>query len=153
MPLLKMIHLRCENGSARCYYDFELEQESIAGVVMAKNVLGGELETCCTDPMTGWYRNGACDTGPGDHGLHLVCVLLTKDFLKFSKAMGNDLSTPVPAWGFPGLKAGDRWCLCATRWKEALEADLAPQVVLESTHMSMLEFATLEELQAHAVVG
>ena len=120
---------------------------------MAKNVLGGELETCCTDPMTGWYRNGACDTGLGDHGLHLVCVLLTQEFLKFSKAMGNDLSTPVPEWGFPGLKAGDRWCLCATRWKEALEADLAPQVVLESTHMSMLEFATLEELQAHAVIG
>lgn len=118
---------------------------------MARNVLGGELEVCCTNPMTGWYRNGSCDTGPGDHGLHLVCAVMTDDFLRFSKAMGNDLSTPREEWGFPGLKEGDRWCLCATRWKEALEAGMAPQVVLEATHMSMLEFATLEELQAHAV--
>lgn len=118
---------------------------------MARNVLGGELEVCCTNPMTGWYRNGSCDTGPGDHGLHLVCAVMTEDFLRFSKAMGNDLSTPREEWGFPGLKEGDRWCLCATRWKEALEAGMAPQVVLEATHMSMLEFATLEELQAHAV--
>ena len=119
---------------------------------MARNVLGGELEVCCTNPMTGWYRNGSCDTGPGDHGLHLVCAVMTDEFLAFSKAMGNDLSTPVPEWGFPGLKEGDRWCLCATRWKEALDAEMAPQVVLEATHMSMLEFATLEELKAHAVV-
>ena len=118
---------------------------------MARNVLGSEFEVCCTNPMTGWYRNGACDTGPGDHGLHLVCALMTEEFLRFSKAMGNDLSTPVPEWGFQGLKEGDRWCLCATRWKEALDAGMAPKVVLESTHMSMLEFATLEELQAHAV--
>jgi len=118
---------------------------------MARNVLGGELEVCCTNPMTGWYRNGSCDTGPGDHGLHLVCAVMTDKFLAFSKAMGNDLSTPVPEWGFPGLKEGDRWCLCATRWKEALDAEMAPQVVLEATHMSMLEFATLEELKAHAV--
>jgi uncharacterized protein (DUF2237 family) len=119
---------------------------------MARNVLGGELETCCTSPMTGWYRNGSCDTGPGDHGLHIICAVMTDRFLAFSKAMGNDLSTPVPEWGFSGLKEGDRWCLCATRWKEALDAGMAPQVVLEATHMSMLEFATLEELEAHAVV-
>lgn len=118
---------------------------------MATNVLGGPLQSCCMDPVTGFYRNGRCDTGPGDHGLHVVCALMTDDFLRFSKSRGNDLSTPVPQWGFPGLKEGDRWCLCATRWKEALEAGMAPKVVLEATHISMLEFATLEELQAHAV--
>jgi len=118
---------------------------------MATNVLGGPLQLCCMDPVTGFYRNGRCDTGPGDHGLHVVCALMTDDFLRFSKSRGNDLSTPVPQWGFPGLKEGDRWCLCATRWKEALDAGMAPKVVLEATHISMLEFATLEELQAHAV--
>ncbi|MBU6293186.1 MAG: DUF2237 family protein [Planctomycetes bacterium] len=118
---------------------------------MATNVLGGPLQSCCMDPVTGFYRNGRCDTGPGDHGLHVVCALMTDDFLRFSKSRGNDLSTPVPQWGFPGLKEGDRWCLCATRWKEALDAGMAPKVVLEATHISMLEFATLEELQAHAV--
>ena len=118
---------------------------------MATNVLGGPLQSCCMDPVTGFYRNGRCDTGPGDHGLHVVCALMTDDFLRFSKSRGNDLSTPVPQWGFPGLKEGDRWCLCATRWKEALDAGMAPKVVLEATHISMLEFATLEELQAHAM--
>ncbi|MBM4096973.1 MAG: DUF2237 domain-containing protein [Planctomycetes bacterium] len=118
---------------------------------MATNVLGGPLQSCCMDPVTGFYRNGRCDTGPGDHGLHVVCALMTDDFLRFSKSRGNDLSTPVPQWGFPGLKEGDRWCLCATRWKEALDAGMAPKVVLEATHISMLEFATIEELQAHAV--
>ena len=118
---------------------------------MAKNVLGGELETCCTDPMTGWYRNGACDTGPGDHGLHLVCVLLTQEFLKFSKAMGNDLSTPMPQYGFAGLKAGDQWCLCAPRWQEAFEEGKAPQVKLHSTHIAATEFCDVEGLRAHAI--
>lgn len=118
---------------------------------MASNVLGGPLQSCCMDPVTGFYRNGRCDTGAGDHGVHVVCAVMTDEFLRFSKSRGNDLSTPVPQWGFSGLKDGDRWCLCASRWKEALDAGMAPKVVLEATHISMLEFATLEELQAHAV--
>lgn len=118
---------------------------------MASNVLGTPLKSCCMDPVTGFYRNGKCDTGAEDHGLHLVCVRLTEEFLRFSKSRGNDLSTPVPQWGFSGLKEGDHWCLCATRWTEARDAGMAPKVVLEATHISMLEFATLEELQAHSV--
>ena len=117
---------------------------------MASNVLGTPLKSCCMDPVTGFYRNGKCDTGAEDHGLHLVCVRLTEEFLRFSKSRGNDLSTPVPQCGFSGLKEGDHWCLCATRWTEARDAGMAPKVVLEATHISMLEFATLEELQAHA---
>lgn len=117
---------------------------------MAKNVLGTDLQPCSMHPRTGWFRDGCCNTGPGDHGLHLVCVRATAEFLAFSKAVGNDLSTPRPEYAFPGVKPGDRWCLCATRWVEAKEAGVAPPVVLEATHMSMLEFATLEELQAFA---
>jgi uncharacterized protein len=117
----------------------------------ARNVLGEPMKTCCTSPMTGFFRNGRCDTGPGDHGLHLVCARMTTEFLAFSKARGNDLSTPFPMYGFPGLKDGDCWCLCVTRWKEALEAGMAPQVRLASTHMSALEFVSLEELTAHAL--
>ena len=117
---------------------------------MAKNVLGTPLQTCSMSPRTGWLRDGCCNTGPGDHGLHLVCVRVTADFLTFSRRAGNDLSTPRPEFGFPGLQPGDRWCLCATRWTEARNAGVAPPVVLEATHMSMLEFATLEELQEHA---
>lgn len=116
----------------------------------AKNVLGGPLKTCSTDPLTGFYRNGCCDTGPQDGGLHLVCAVMTDDFLEFSKSVGNDLSTPNPMYRFPGLKAGDRWCLCASRWREAYDAGKAPKVVLESTHMLALEFASLEELQEFA---
>jgi uncharacterized protein len=118
---------------------------------MAKNVLGTELETCSTRPMTGWFRNGCCDTGPGDMGVHTVCALMTTPFLAFSKAKGNDLITPVPDFQFPGLNAGDRWCLCAARWKEAYDAGMAPPVFLEGTHMSTLEFVSLEELQKFAV--
>jgi uncharacterized protein (DUF2237 family) len=116
-----------------------------------KNVLGGPLQSCCTDPMTGFYRTGRCETGPGDIGLHVICAQVTAEFLAFSRARGNDLTTPVPEADFPGLVPGDRWCLCATRWKEALEAGVAPPVILEATHMSALEFVSLEELQAHAV--
>ncbi len=104
-------------------------------------------------PKTGWRRDGCCNTGPGDHGLHLVCVQVTAEFLEFSRSVGNDLSTPMPEYQFAGLTPGDRWCLCATRWTEAREAGFAPPVVLEATHMSMLEFASLEELREHAVVG
>lgn len=117
---------------------------------MAKNVLGGDLEVCGTRPMTGFYRDGRCHTGPGDIGVHVLCAQVTQEFLDFSMRTGNDLSTPVPAFHFPGLKAGDRWCVCVTRWKEALDAGVAPPVVLEATHMSALEFVTLEDLTTHA---
>ena len=120
-------------------------------VNLGRNVLGGELQGCSTDPMTGFYRNGMCSTGPGDHGLHVVCVRLTNEFLEFSRANGNDLSTPIPEFGFPGLEEGDKWCLCVTRWKEALEAGHAPQVYIEATHVSALEYVDREDLQAHAV--
>lgn len=117
----------------------------------ARNVLNKPLKACCMNPKTGFYRTGFCDTGGGDVGIHVVCARMTEDFLQFSRERGNDLSTPVPEWGFPGLKPGDRWCLCVVRWKEALEAGQAPPVVLESTHISTLEFVSLEELRKHAV--
>ena len=115
-----------------------------------RNVLGGELADCSHDPLTGWHRDGCCATGPGDTGVHVVCAVVTEEFLAFSRSKGNDLSTPVPQFRFPGLKGGDRWCLCAARWKEAYDAGVAPGVVLEATHMAALEFATLEELREHA---
>ena len=118
---------------------------------MATNVLGGPLQSCCMDPVTGFYRNGRCDTGAGDHGVHVVCAVMTDKFLRFSKSRGNDLSTPVPQWGFPGLKDGDRWCLCALRWKEAQEAGCAPPVILEACHQRVLELIPMEALQAHAL--
>lgn len=117
----------------------------------AKNVLGTELQTCSTDPMTGFYRDGCCNTGGQDFGLHVVCTQVTDEFLEFSRDRGNDLSTPNKMYGFPGLVAGNRWCLCAARWKEAYDAGVAPKVVLEATHISTLEFASLEQLQAHAI--
>ena len=117
---------------------------------LPKNVLGTELELCCTDPMTGFFRDGYCRTGMEDYGLHLVCAIMTDEFLAFSKSVGNDLSTPVPEYQFPGLMAGDNWCLCVTRWKEALEAGCAPKVRVKSTHISAIEFVSLEELKAHA---
>ncbi|MFW5653038.1 MAG: DUF2237 family protein [Planctomycetota bacterium] len=119
----------------------------------ARNVLGTELRPCCTDPMTGFYRNGRCDTGPGDLGVHTVCAEMTEEFLTFTRSRGNDLSTPHPEFDFPGLNPGDRWCLCAARWQEAFEADVAPPVVLEATHMASLEFVDLESLKAHAVAA
>lgn len=115
-----------------------------------KNVLGGELQACSLDPRTGFYRDGCCGTGPEDAGLHVVCAEMTAEFLAFSRSRGNDLITPNPLFGFPGLRPGDRWCLCAARWKEAFDAGVAPPVVLEATHISALEFASLEELQLHA---
>lgn len=117
----------------------------------AKNVLGTELEDCSLDPMTGFFRDGCCNTGPEDVGLHTLCAEMTDEFLKFSKSRGNDLSTPNPMFQFPGLKAGDRWCLCVLRWKEAFEAGMAPLVNLRATHMSVLEFVDLEHLQEYAV--
>ncbi|NET87888.1 MAG: DUF2237 domain-containing protein [Kamptonema sp. SIO1D9] len=117
----------------------------------ATNVLGGKLETCCTSPMTGFYRDGKCNTGAGDMGAHIVCAQVTEEFLTFTKNRGNDLSTPMPMYNFPGLKPGDRWCLCASRWQEALEAGVAPPVVLAATHASALEYVSLGELKQHAV--
>ena len=117
----------------------------------ARNVLGGELETCCTSPMTGYYRDGTCNTGGGDFGAHIVCAQVTQEFLAFSKSRGNDLSTPVPAFEFPGLKPGDGWCLCASRWKEALDAGVAPPVVLSATHASTVEYVSLDELKQNAL--
>jgi len=116
----------------------------------AKSVLGTELEICSTDPMTGFYRDGCCNTGGQDVGLHVVCAEMTAEFLEFSRDRGNDLITPVPMYQFPGLKPGDRWCLCAARWKEAYDAGKAPKVHLAATHVSALEFASLEELREHA---
>ena len=118
---------------------------------MAHNVLGGELQACSTDPLTGFYRNGCCDTGGEDTGVHTVCVRLTEEFLAFSKEVGNDLSTPRPEYGFSGLQPGDQWCLCASRWAEALAAGRAPEVVLEATHARTLEWVDLSDLRQHAV--
>jgi uncharacterized protein (DUF2237 family) len=115
-----------------------------------KNVLGGELESCCTDPMTGFYRDGYCRTGADDTGRHTVCIKATDEFLAYSKAAGNDLSTPMPQYAFPGLQEGDKWCLCMLRWREALEAGMAPQVYLAATHEAALTVVSLEDLKAHA---
>lgn len=117
----------------------------------AKNVLGSQLEPCCLDPLTGFYRDGHCHTGAEDRGLHLVCVQVTDQFLEFSRQQGNDLITPRPEYAFPGLKDGDCWCLCVLRWKEALEAGVAPRIKLASTHISTLEFVSLSQLQAMAI--
>lgn len=115
------------------------------------NVLGQPLEPCSTQPLTGFYRDGRCDTGFEDTGLHVVCAQVTGEFLAFSQAAGNDLSTPRPEFGFPGLRPGDRWCVCATRWKEALEAGVAPPVVLEATHVGALDIIPLDDLRRHAL--
>ena len=117
----------------------------------AKNVLGSKLEVCSTQPMTGFYRDGCCNTGSGDFGVHTVCAEMTEAFLSYTRAQGNDLSTPMPAYNFPGLKPGDRWCLCASRWKEAYDDGVAPKVVLEATHEATLRVVSLEQLQEHAL--
>ncbi len=117
----------------------------------SRNVLGEKLEACSMAPLTGFFRNGCCDTGPADVGSHTVCVVTTEGFLAFSASRGNDLSTPMPEYGFAGLKPGDRWCLCAPRWQEALEAGRAPKVVLRATHEGALRYCTLEDLKRYAV--
>ena len=116
-----------------------------------KNVLGTDLQACCYEPRTGFFRDGFCRTGPEDRGLHTVCVVLTERFLAFSKACGNDLSTPRPEYNFSGLQAGDRWCLCAERWREAWQAGEAPGVILESTHEGTLAIVSRSILEEHAV--
>lgn len=117
---------------------------------MKRNVLGGPLAPCSMDPVTGFYRDGFCFSDADDIGCHSVCAEVTEEFLLFSASAGNDLSTPRPEYGFPGLLPGDRWCVCAARWKEAFDAGCAPPVILKSTHESALKFVRLEELQAHA---
>jgi uncharacterized protein (DUF2237 family) len=117
----------------------------------ARNVLGGELKPCSVDPVTGFFRNGCCETSHEDVGLHTVCAVMTAEFLAFSRAAGNDLTTPVPEAGFPGLNPGDRWCLCAPRWKEALDAGAAPQLVLDATHEETLAIVPLGVLKDYAV--
>jgi uncharacterized protein (DUF2237 family) len=116
-----------------------------------RNVFGEPLAVCCLAPMTGFYRTGCCETGPEDRGAHVVCVETTAAFLEFSKSRGNDLSTPLPEFGFPGLKPGDRWCLCAARWQEALDAGAAPRVVLSATHEAALEHVALADLKRYAL--
>jgi len=114
------------------------------------NVLGTELVPCSYDPLTGFFRDGCCRTDESDAGSHLICAKVSAEFLAFSRLVGNDLVTPRPEWRFRGLKPGDRWCLCATRWRQALLAGVAPPVVLESTHEKALEFVSLDDLQRHA---
>lgn len=116
----------------------------------SRNVLGGSLLACSYAPLTGFYRTGCCETGPDDRGLHLVCTRVTREFLDFSRQAGNDLTTPRPEYRFAGLKPGDRWCLCALRWLEALDAGMAPPVVLEATNEAVLELVELDVLRAHA---
>jgi uncharacterized protein len=117
----------------------------------ARNVLGAPLENCSIKPMTGFFRNGCCDTSPQDFGSHTVCIVATAEFLEFSKSSGNDLSTPIPAYQFPGVKPGDRWCLCAPRWQEALDAGHAPRVVLRATHEGALQHCSLADLKRFAI--
>lgn len=117
----------------------------------AKNVLGGQLQLCCDDPMTGYFRDGFCNTSNMDVGTHVVCAIMTDEFLEFTKSKGNNLSSPAPEFGFPGLKAGDGWCLCALRWKEAFKAGVAPSVKLESTHEKVLQYISLQDLKSHRV--
>jgi uncharacterized protein (DUF2237 family) len=118
-----------------------------------KNVLGSELEACSFDPLTGYFRDGCCNTDETDLGSHLVCVCVTEAFLTFSRSRGNDLVTPRPEYRFAGLKAGQRWCLCANRWRDALEAGCAPPVILASTHIKALEFVTMAQLEQHRYQG
>ena len=118
---------------------------------MQRNVLGGDLQDCSRDPLTGYYRTGCCENHGDYPGMHTVCCRVTADFLEFSKSRGNDLSTPMPQYGFPGLRPGDQWCVCAERWKEAFDAGIACDVVLAATHLSTLEYVDLAELKAHAV--
>ena len=116
-----------------------------------KNVFGEPLQLCNDSPATGFYRDGCCNTGPEDIGAHVICARMTKEFLKFSKARGNDLSTPASQAGFPGLMPGDRWCLCAARWKEAFDAGVAPPIILTATHEATLEYVSLQDLKKHAL--
>ena len=120
-------------------------------MAVIKSVLGENLALCCSSPVTGFYRDGFCQTGAQDLGVHVICAQVTDEFLDYSKAQGNDLRTPAPMFNFVGLKAGDRWCLCASRWKEALDAGVAPPVDLAATHEAALKIVSLDELKKHAI--
>ncbi len=120
-------------------------------IAEARNVLGEPLQPCCMAPLTGFYRDGMCSTGPEDFGVHVVCAEMTEAFLSYTRAQGNDLSTPLPMYQFPGLKPGDRWCLCASRWKEAYDDGVAPPVILAATHEAALKYVSLDQLQEHAL--
>jgi uncharacterized protein (DUF2237 family) len=124
--------------------------DETGGRAPGRNVLGGRLQSCSTDPLTGFFRDGCCNTGPDDIGSHTVCAVVTAEFLRFSAEHGNDLSTPRPEHGFKGLEPGDRWCLCAPRWQEALAAGCPPMVTLEATEESALNYCTLDDLERHA---
>ena len=128
-----------------------MPRDDAGGRRQARNVLGGILQSCSERPLTGFFRNGCCETSPQDLGSHTVCAVMTAEFLAFSRSRGNDLSTPRPEWGFPGLKPGDRWCLCAPRWQEALETGHAPRVVLQATEREALDFCELADLKRHAI--
>lgn len=129
----------------------DADRQQLSPQAYPKNVLGGQLEICCTNPMTGFYRDGCCKTGSDDRGVHVVCAQMTPAFLNFTRDRGNDLSTPMPMYGFPGLKPGDRWCLCASRWQEAFEAGVAPPVILAATHEAALHYVAIEDLKRHAL--
>ncbi len=129
-------------------HDFAAERRPVQ-----RNVLGTELQPCSYDPLTGYYRTGCCENRGDDPGMHTVCCRLSADFLDYSKACGNDLTTPMPQYGFAGLAPGDQWCVCAARWKEAFDAGHACGVILESTHMSTLEYVDLADLRAHAITS
>jgi len=124
---------------------------SLSDADTVKNILGTPLELCCADPKTGFFRDGFCHTNYQDEGAHVVCAIMTEEFLAFSKSRGNDLSTPRPEFNFPGLKDGDSWCLCALRWKEAYEADYAPKINPKATHERALEYVNLEDLEMHYI--
>jgi len=117
----------------------------------ARNVLGTDLQACSIDPLTGYFRDGCCHTGPSDHGRHVVCAVMTDSFLSYTRSRGNDLSTPRPEFQFPGLQPGDRWCLCALRWREAVEAGVAPLVFLEATHEAVLQYVDMATLKKYKV--
>ena len=142
---------RVTDSMLLCFFATEAKLRVVLSSAMVTNVLGTELRCCCRDPMTGFYRDGYCRTGPEDIGQHTVCVQVTREFLDDSVFQGNDLVTPHPEWNFPGLEPGDKWCLCAARYEEALRRGVAPPVDLEATHSSALEFVTLEDLKAHAL--
>jgi uncharacterized protein (DUF2237 family) len=146
---------RGQSGSAELHAEAAMLRDDRGGSGgrpnMAHNVLGERLELCSTKPMTGFFRDGCCNTSREDVGSHTVCAVMTAAFLEFSRSRGNDLSTPMPEFGFDGLKPGDRWCLCAPRWQEALEAGQAPRVILRATHERALDYCSLADLKRFAV--
>lgn len=143
--------LICANLSAQQSTTTMSQSNGTPEYVKAKNVLGGKLQSCCFEPLTGYFRDGYCRTDLSDRGTHTVCAIVTKEFLEYTKSKGNDLSTPFPQFNFPGLKPGDKWCLCASRWLEAYHAGAAPKILLEATHEKTLSIVGIEILKAHSV--